>query len=53
MCTLPISSVGVIKPREEKMLIDVVVNGYNNGISTATQALKKVSAEDNTGALKA
>ena len=35
------------------MLIDVVVNGYNNGISTVIQALKKVSAEDNTGALKA
>ena len=35
------------------MLIDVVANGYNNGISTDILALKKVSAENNTGALKA
>ena len=52
VCILLISSVGIIKPREENMLVDVIANGYNNGISTAMQVLKKVLADNNIGVLK-
>ena len=52
MCALLISSVGIIKPCEENILVDVNVNGYNNVISTTMQVLKKLLADDNTGVLK-
>ena len=52
VCALLIGSVGIINPCEENILVDVIANVCNNGISTAMQALKKVLADDNTGALK-
>ena len=41
VCALPISSFGVIKSCEDKMLVNVAANGYDNGISTVMQALLK------------